>query len=271
MAGITNLIYNIRFLDDMASQKTLIHNINPIAKLLVAILYSAVVISFGKYDISALVPFIFYPIIIFLLSEVPFIPLFKRLFIALPFVAGIGLLNPIFDTNIYMKILGVGISGGWISFASLIIKSSLTLLAALLLIATTKINEVAWALRKLGMPKVFVIQFLLTYRYIFILLEEVSKVIKAYRLRSPFKNHVSLKASGSLLGQMLLRSIDRANRLYNAMIIRGFNGEYFFHKENKVSISSILYFFLWIFFIITVKLVNISEILGNLFLMGVIR
>lgn len=270
MAGITNSIYNIRFLDDMASKKTPIHNINPIAKLLVAILYSAVVISFEKYDISALVPFVFYPIVIFLLSEVPFIPLLKRLFIALPFVAGIGIFNPIFDTKIYMKILGVGVSGGWISFASLIIKSSLILLAALLLIATTKASEIAWALRKLGIPRVFVIQFLLTYRYIFLLLEEVSKIIKAYNLRSPFKSGVSLKVSGSLLGQMLLKSIDRANRVYNAMIIRGFNGEYFFNKENKVSIGSILYFFLWTFFIITTKLVNISEVLGNL-LMEVIK
>lgn len=266
MSGITNSIYNIRFFDEISSKKTIIHNINPIAKLLITALYSLIIISFGKYEISALVSFIFYPSIIFLLSEVPFLPLFKRLAIALPFVTGVGIFNPIFDNKVYIEILGVGISGGWISFASLIIKFSLTLLAGLLLIATTKAHEIAWALRKLGIPRVFVMQFLLTYRYIFVLLEEASKVIKAYNLRSPSKNGVSLKVSGSLLGQMLLRSIDRGNRVYNAMIIRGFNGEYFVNKESKATVSSFLYFFLWAIFIMTAKLVNISELLGIIFM-----
>jgi len=270
MPSINNSIYNLRFLDEMASKKTLIHNINPIAKLLVTLLYSVIVISFRKYDISRLVSFISYPIIIFILSDIPYLPIFKRMFIALPFVSGVGILNPIFDTRIYIEILGVGVSGGWISFVSLIIKSGLTLLAGLLLIATTKIDEIAWALRKIGMPKIFVIQFILIYRYIFVLLEEVSRIVKAHNLRSPFRKGVSLKVSGSLLGQMLMRSVDRANRVYNAMILRGFTGECFVHKESKVSIGSILYLFLWALFIITSKLVNISELLGNI-LTGVLK
>jgi len=270
MPNINNSIYNLRFLDEMASKKTLIHNINPIVKLLVTLLYLVIVISFGKYDISGLVPFISYPIIIFILSDIPYLPVFKRMFVALPFVSGVGILNPIFDTRIYIEILGLGVSGGWISFASLIVKSSLTILAGLLLIATTKAYEIAWAFRKIGMPRIFVIQFLLIYRYIFVLLEEVSKIIKAHNLRSPFRKGVSLKVSGSLLGQMLMRSIDRANRIYNAMILRGFNGECFFYKESKISIGSTLYLFLWVLFIITSKLVNISELLGNLF-MGVLK
>lgn len=269
MSNVTNSIYNIRFLDEAASKKTIIHNINPIVKLLVTILYSVVVISFGKYNIINLVPFISYPIIIFMLSEIPFTPVFKRVLIALSFVLGVGILNPIFDTKIYVVILGIGISGGWISFVSLMIKSILTLLAGLLLIATTEIEKIAWALRKLRVPKVFVVQFLLTHRYIFVLLEEVTKIVKAYNLRSPFKKGVSLKASGSLLGQMLLRALDRANRVYNAMIIRGFNGD-FFYQEIRISMSSILYFLLWTLFFITARFVNISELLGKV-LMGVIK
>ena len=270
MSNITNSIYNIRFLDEVASKKTLIHNLNPIVKLLVTILYSVVVISFEKYDITGLIPLVSYPIIIFMLSEIPFLQVFKRLLVALPFVMGIGILNPIFDTKTYVVILGVHISGGWISFVSLIIKSNLTLLAGLLLIATTGIEKIAWSLRKLRVPRVFVIQFLLTYRYIFVLLEEVAKIIKAYNLRSPFKKGVSLKSSGSLLGQMLLRALDRANRVYNAMILRGFNGEYFFGEENRLSIKSISYFILWTIFFITARFFNISELLGNV-LMGVLK
>ncbi|MFW2489118.1 cobalt ECF transporter T component CbiQ [Clostridium chromiireducens] len=270
MESINNSIYNLRFLDETAYKKSLVHSINPVAKLFVTLLYSMIVISFDKYDISGVVPFVFYPIIIFVLSGVPYSPVLKRMFVAMPFVLGVGILNPIFDTRIHIEILGIGIFGGWISFVSLIIKSSLTILAGLLLISTTKAHEIAWALRKIGVPKIFVIQFLLTYRYIFILSEEVLKIIKAYNLRSPFKNTVTLKVSGSLLGQMLMRSIDRADRVYNAMILRGFDGEYFYNHKNKLLIASLTYFFLWTIFIITLRFVNISELLGNL-LMGVLR
>ena len=110
MPNINNSIYNLRFLDEMASKKTLVHNINPVVKLLVTLLYSVIVISFGKYDISGLVPFISYPIIIFILSDIPYLPVFKRVLVALPFVSGVGILNPIFDTRIYIEVLGLGVS-----------------------------------------------------------------------------------------------------------------------------------------------------------------
>lgn len=270
MLNISNSIYNIRFFDEMASKKTVIHRVNPLAKLIVTLLYSVVVISFEKYNLSGLIPFILYPIITFLLAEVPFLPVLKRLIVAIPFVIGIGILNPVFDTNIYIKISGFGISYGWISFTSLVLKSSLTLLAGLLLIATTKIYEIAWAFRKIGTPRIFVIQFLLIHRYIFVLLEEVLLTVKAYRLRSPFEKGLSLKVGGALLGQILMKAIERANRVYNAMILRGFNGDYFFYQGNKLTVGSATYFFLWNLFIITAKTVNIPQFLGNV-LMGVIK
>lgn len=269
MANITESIYNIRFLDELAAKNTMIHKINPIVKLLVTIIYLLVVLSFGKYDIMGLLPYVFYPIIIFILSEVPFYPIFKKSLIVLPFVIGIGIFNPLFDTKTYIIILKIHISGGWISFISLIIKCSLTVLAGLLLIATTGIEKIALALRKLCVPKIFVTQFLLTYRYISVLLEETAEVIKAYHLRAPMQKGVSFKESGSLLGQILLRAFDRANRVYDAMVLRGFNGEYFTPADSKLSIGSVAYLFLCIAFFLLARFFNIPEVLGKI-IMGVI-
>lgn len=269
MANITESIYNIRFLDELADKNTIIHRINPIIKLLVTIIYLLVVLSFGKYDIMRLLPYVFYPIIIFILSEVPFYPIFKRSLIVLPLVIGIGIFNPLLDTKTYIIISGIYVSGGWISFVSIIIKFTLTVLAGLLLIATTGIEKIALALRKLRVPKIFVTQFLLTYRYIFVLLGETAQVIKAYHLRAPMQKGVSFKESGALLGQILLRAFDRANRVYDAMILRGFCGEYFISDDITLSIGSAAYLLLWTVFFFIARFFNIPEVLGKI-IMGVI-
>jgi cobalt/nickel transport system permease protein len=264
MSNITDSIYNIRFLDELSSKKNIISELNPIVKLLVTIIYLVIILSFGKYDITGLLPYVFYPVVIFVLSDLPFFQIFKRSLIALPFVIGLGIFNPLFDTRTYVIISGIHISGGWISFAALIIKCGLTVMAALLLISTTGIEKISSALRKMLVPKVFVTQLLLTYRYISVLLEEVARITKAYHLRAPMEKGVSFKAAGSLLGQMLLRAFDRANRVYNAMVLRGFNGEYTFGTDSRISIGSMVYLFLWAVFFITSRFFNISEVLGKI-------
>lgn len=264
MSNITDSIYNIRFLDELSARKNIISHLNPIVKLIVTVIYLVTVLSFGKYEIAGLLPYVFYPMIIFVLSDLPFFPIFKRSLIAMPFVIGLGIFNPLFDTRTYAIMSGIHISGGWISFAALIIKCSLTVMAALLLISTTGIEKISSALRKLLIPKVFVTQLLLTYRYISVLLEEVARITKAYHLRAPMEKGVSFRAAGSLLGQMLLRAFDRANRVYNAMVLRGFNGEYTFGADNRITIGSIIYMVLWSLFFITARFINIPEILGRI-------
>ena len=264
MPSIMKLIYNIHFLDELATKRTIIHQFNPIVKLLVTIAYLLIVVSFDKYDIIGLIPFVLYPVIIFALAELPFFQIFKRILIVLPFVIGIGLFNPLLETRPYIILSGISVSAGWISFVSLMIKCSLTVLAGLLLIATTGIEKVSSALGKLFVPKIFVTQLILTYRYIFILLEEVARILKAYYLRAPMDKGVSLKVSGSLLGQMLLRAFDRADRVYHAMMLRGFNGEYSYEKESRSSVWSIMYLIVWITFFVTARLFNIPEMIGKM-------
>ncbi|GAA0180202.1 cobalt ECF transporter T component CbiQ [Clostridium sediminicola] len=269
MSNIIYSIFNMRYLDELASRESNIHNINPVIKLIVTLIYLVIVLSFEKYDILPLIPYIFYLIIIFTLSETPFFQILKRSLIVFPIVIGIGIFNPMFDTETYGVILGVGVSGGWISLISLLIKSCLIVLAGFLLIATTGIEKIAYAFRRLCFPKIFVTQILLTYRYISVLLDETARVLKAYHLRAPMEKGISFKVSGSLLGQMLLRAFDRANRVYSAMILRGFNGEYVFGREISMSIGSLLYLFLWVAYFIVARVYNIPEALGNV-IMGVL-
>ena len=71
-------------------------------------------------------------------------------------------------------------------------------------------------------------QLLLSYRYLTLLLEQADTIAQAYALRAPKQKGEHFKVWGSLAGQLLLRSIDSANNLYDSMLLRGYQGEYYY-------------------------------------------
>lgn len=269
MANIMNSLYNMRLLDDLARQETVIHKLHPLMKLLTTVSYLTVVVSFGKYDIGGLLPLFLYPVMVFTLAELPIKPIFLRILLVSPFILGIGILNPFFDDQIYL-LGGREISRGWVTFLSLLIKSGLTVTAALLLIATTGMDRLAGALRMLKIPRIFVLQLLLTYRYISVLMEEVARTLRAYSLRAPEQKGVHRSAWGSLAGQLILRTFDRAQRIYEAMCLRGFTGEYNTGGFKHIRVWDLAYLAGWVLFFAAARLYNIPMLIGSL-ITGVIR
>ncbi|MDP2844077.1 MAG: cobalt ECF transporter T component CbiQ, partial [Acetobacterium sp.] len=75
----------INSLEEMADGNTIIHHLHPMVKLITTMLYLVLVISFSPYNITGLMVFAFYPVILMALSEIPYKPLLKRLLVALPF------------------------------------------------------------------------------------------------------------------------------------------------------------------------------------------
>ncbi|AET66212.1 cobalt ABC transporter, permease protein CbiQ [Desulfosporosinus orientis DSM 765] len=263
MANIMNSLYNMRLLDDLAQQGTGIHKLHPLMKLLTTVIYLTVVVSFGRYEIGGLLPLLLFPIMIFTLAELPVKPILLRILIVSPFILGIGILNPLFDQQSII-IGGREISRGWITFISILLKSGLTVTAALLLIATTGMDRLAGALRMLKVPRLFVLQLLLTYRYISVLMEEVARTLRAYSLRAPEQKGVHKSAWGSLAGQLILRTFDRAQRIYEAMCLRGFDGEYHTGEVKGIRGWDWLYFISWVSFFLLARMYNIPMLLGSL-------
>ena len=269
MANIMNSLYNMRLLDDLARQETVIHKLHPLIKLLTTVSYLTVVVSFGRYDIGGLLPLLLYPVMVFTLAELPVKPIFLRILLVSPFIIGIGILNPFFDHQVYL-LAGREISRGWLTFLSILLKSVLTVTAALLLIATTGMDRLAGSLRMLKIPRVFVLQLLLTYRYISVLMEEVARTLRAYSLRAPEQKGVHRSAWGSLAGQLILRTFDRAQRIYEAMCLRGFAGEYNTGGFKEIRVWDLAYLAGWVFFFATARIYNIPMLIGSL-ITGVIK
>jgi cobalt/nickel transport system permease protein len=264
MLKLLDSIYNIRLLDDLAQKKTFIHKIHPLAKLLTTFVYLVIVVSFGKYEIWNLLTYVFYPVLILAFAELPVVSILKRVLLVEPLIIGIGILNPLFDK--YTVTLGeITISRGWITFISIFIKCGLTVLASILLIATTGMDKLGSALRILRIPKIFVLQLLLTYRYISVLINEVFRMQRAYFLRTPGHKGIHRSVWGSFAGQLLLRTFDRAQRVYQSMSLRGFTGEYNMGDDLKISFRDFAYLLVWSLFFIIARIYNIPMMIGLLF------
>lgn len=264
MSNFTDSIYKIKSIDTLGKKDTVIHRINPLSKLIVTIIYILTILSFNKYSVINILPLILYQIVIICLGDVPFSLIIKLTLVGIPFIFGIGIFNVIFDKTIFFRLGKLIITAGLISFISIIIKGILTITSGVLLICTTCIEDLAKSLRRIGIPKIFVSQILFTYRYIYVLIENAEQIYNAYMLRAPKQKGVNFRIWGSLLGQLLLRSFDRAQRIYNAMSIRGFDGEFHIDNARKFKMKDFIYILLWIIFFILSCKVNIPLFIGGI-------
>lgn len=259
---------DLRYLDDLANQKTFIHGLDSCTKLFTTLAFVIIVTSFSKYEITGLFPLLFYPIALMALGNLPYHQLLKRLIVIAPFVIFVGLFNPIFDQNPVANLGPFLISGGWISFISITIKLALTVTSALILVATTGMNSICAALFRIGIPKPIVVQMLFMYRYLHVLLEEFLKTAQAYSLRSFKSNGIHYRAWGSLLGQLLLRTMARAQRIYQAMLCRGFDGKIPLGSTATWTKRDHKYLAFWLMFFLLCRFINVPQTLGKLLTEG---
>jgi len=262
MAKIDNQFFDIGYLDTLAARSSPLHRLDPRAKLITTLIFITTVVSFGKYEIAALIPFFIYPVVLCTVGNVPPVFLMKKLILVSPFAVMIGIFNPLIDREILLRLGDLGVSGGWISFASIIIRFILTVGSALILIAVTGFPAVCAALEKLGTPRVFVVQLMFLYRYLFVLVNEASRLVRARSLRAFGNEGGNLKTFGSLVGHLLLRTMDRAQRIYLAMCCRGFDGIIRTSTTLKFGLAEAGFICGWLAFFITMRFYNIPAVLG---------
>ena len=255
----------LREIDALAAEDSPIHRIHPLCKLLVTVLYIVVVVSFPKYDFSGLIVMLLYPVLLFQITGIPVRLCFHKLRFVLPLVLAVGIVNPFLDRSPLLFLGGIAISGGVVSMLVLMMKGVFSLMASFLLIATTPIDALCAALRKIHVPAIITTLLLLTYRYIGVMLEEVSVMTQGYSLRAPGQKGIHIYAWGSFLGQLLLRSMDRAGELYNSMLLRGFKGNFFYADVPPCRLSGLFYTLLCAVFFVCARKMNLSALLGSLF------
>lgn len=112
--------------------------------------------------------------------------------------------------------------------AAVTLKCNAILLAMIALLATCELHELAAAMRRLGMPARLVVITFLCARYLHLIWEEGRRVRQAAELRGfvPRTSPATYRTSAGLVGSLLVRSHERAARVYRAMLCRGFSGSF---------------------------------------------
>lgn len=258
-----NAYFNLGYLDMLSYRDTFVHKLDPRAKLIATLLFIITVVSFPKYEIAGLLPFLLFPMLLFTLSDIPATFILKKVLLVSSFAVFIGIFNPLLDRQTAYAVFGFSVSGGWISFISLMLKFFLTITSALLLIATTSFPGVCHALQKMGMPELFVSQLLFLYRYIFVLAEEAMKIVRARDMRSFGGKGLGMKPAIHLFGTLFLRTIERAERVYQAMLSRGFSGRLNASRVYSITIADALFVGLTILFLYLFRAHDVVGIIGR--------
>jgi cobalt/nickel transport system permease protein len=225
VSSIEGLLREVRSLDATAGQTTWLSRIDPRALIVATLAYILAVVSFDRYAVAAMLPLAVLPVVLARLGSVDLAKVGGKVLLAMPFALMVGLFNPLFDTTPRLQLFGLEVAGGWLSLASIMIRAVLTVTAALILIACIGMHRLCAALDRLGAPRALTTQLLFMHRYILVLAGELGRMNLARELRSPSSAGMPLAVYGSLLGHLLLRTLGRGQRIHQAMLSRGFDGQ----------------------------------------------
>ena len=261
MDRLHRAIKDVHRLDDLAARDTWLNRLGPLPKLLAVAVYLVVTLSFGRYQLSGVLGMGLWPLLVLELADFAPADALRAFAPVAALLAVVGLCNLPFDRAVLLHAGPLAVTGGMLSLGVLLAKGLFCFLAVWVLIASTGMEAVCAALQQLHCPRVLTTTILLIYRYIILLLQEGSRLATAYALRAPGQKGIHFRAWGSLLGQLLLRSIDRAQLVYESMQLRGFAGAFPLGAKKHGG---------WLFFAVTVgycavfRAVPVFELAGQL-------
>jgi cobalt/nickel transport system permease protein len=124
---------------------------------------------------------------------------------------------------------------GLAQFISIALKSWISVQAAIVLAASTPFPELLMAMRAVKVPRLLVAIFGLMWRYLFVLADEALRLMRARAARSGHADLPATKPGGSITwrarvtgqmaGSLFIRALERSDRIYMAMVSRGYDGE----------------------------------------------
>lgn len=228
------------FLDPYRHGASPVHRLDPRVKLVLAVAFilTAALVHPGAWPAYVLLFATVFSVI--LLSELGVGFVYKRAALAAPFVlAAVPLLFTVpgaalasFDIGPWTLTLT---QPGLVRFIGVALKSWLSVQMAIVLASTTPFPDLLAAMRSLRVPRLLVTVIGLMWRYLFVLVDEVMRLMRAREARS---GHLAepagrvggslawrAKVTGGMAGNLMLRSFDRSERIYAAMASRGYDGE----------------------------------------------
>lgn len=229
MRDFSELIEDLDF-ERLVVDETALHRLDPRIKLLGAVGLIFAVVSMVHPGTPLLIFFL--TLIVSVAIGIPLNTTLKRLIapFTIAFVVFIVLLFTYGGEEVVAEFMGVQIYKDGLDLAILIFARIIASVSILnLLIATTRIQDALAALRWFRVPAIFVDLTGMMIRYVHLLSREGVRMYRAQQTRSGFSNRLSYVTKmhnlGMLGGALLLRAFSRGERVYLAMLSRGYRAD----------------------------------------------
>lgn len=231
---------HFHFLDPYHNGYSLIHRTDSRVKLVLALafIFTTALTPVGAWPIYVLLLVLVLSLEV--LSEIGIGYYLKRSTLALPILlAALPLVVTIPGTSLLAFTLGTwefsASIPGLERFTSIALKSWISIQMAVLLTSTTPFPDILMAMRTLRIPRLLVAIFGLMWRYLFVFADEAMRLLRARAARSGATGNPAFRTGGSigwraqtaggLAGNLFVRSLERSERIYVAMLARGYDGE----------------------------------------------
>lgn len=205
---------------------SLLHRRDPKVKIVVAAAFVTVMATSNSYEITSLGLLIAAVLVIG--SRLPAGSVIKRLLMANSFTLFLLLTLPLtYGGEEFSRLGPLSISSEGTRLATLItLKTNTIVLSLIALLATSRIAVLGHALEGLRLPRQLCFLLLFSYRYVFVIYQEYKKLTRAARMRCfvPATNIHTYRTYGYIFGMTLVKSWNRATRVHQAMLLRGFEG-----------------------------------------------
>ena len=219
------------FLDQYSDRNSLIHRLDPRTKLIFSLVLIIAVVLTRPDNWLVYLTYLCVLAALLLLSRVPVLYVAKRSLVIIPFVVLIAIFIPFFKSgeiagsyNIWLWEVSVTHSGLEV-LRNILARAWLSIVTLIILTSTTRLPDLLKGLEQLRLPRVMVMILSFMYRYIFILVNEVLRMKQARDSRNfGGRRWWQIRTVGNMIGTLFVRTYERGERVYAAMVARGFNG-----------------------------------------------
>ncbi|MCX7856840.1 MAG: cobalt ECF transporter T component CbiQ [Deltaproteobacteria bacterium] len=239
-------------LEEFAEGKSILHNLDPRVKIIVFVVFSIFCVLAPGVKLPLF--FLFYSLALLFIARPNTKAFISRLAMANLFIGIVWIFIPLsYKGNTYLALGSMNVSQEGIQYAvSITLKSNAVIIGTIALISTSSAFRLAHAMLHLKVPKKLIILFFLFYRYITVVHEEYLTIKRAILLRGfvPRTDIHTYRTFAYMVGGLLIKSYERAEEIYKAMLCRGFGGSFplldhfrMGHRDALFLLLSILTFF----------------------------
>jgi len=203
-------------LDEWSRRTSPVHRAEPRGKLLGALAFLVCVATAPRIEVPQFGGYLLLVLAGISLAKLPVVPVIARAAVVLPFSGVFAVMSAVAgDTDRAMAV---------------VVKSYVSALAVLLLVATTPLPRLLRAAERLGAPRMVIVVVQFLYRYLFVISEQAQHMRQAARCRGELARRRSagwrarFRAAAGALAVLFGRSYERAAAIHQAMLARGFDG-----------------------------------------------